>query len=141
MVQTWSHNTPESRGNETFVFHRVITNSATMHALPHVHIHEAEVNLLLKPHALASIGALRTQIPKRGPRVRTARRGMTLEPLFRSSHTRSASARRVQGYLAHEKLSPPRTLQWAYLGPWGGRRWGVGGFFSAMHPCAEGRFT
>ena len=30
----------------------------------------------------------------------------------------------LQGYLAHKKLSPPRTLQQAYLDPYGGPRGG-----------------
>ena len=61
-------------------------------------------NLLWKPHNLASLGALRAQIPTGwGFRVRGLRFGVW--------GLGQDAGREVQGYFAHNKPHPPRTLQ------------------------------
>ena len=65
---------------------------------------------------------------------------MSEVPLFRvASLTRSRQAMdrpTVQGYLAHKKMQPPRTLQYGYaLGPMMVLGEG-GGFLRARYPCS-----
>ena len=44
----------------------------------------------------------------------------------------------LQGYLAHKKQPPPRTLQQDYLGSYGGP-WGGVCFLGARYPCRGAR--
>ena len=54
--------------------------------------------------------------------------------LYQASPSYHRTTARLQGYLAHKKLPPPRTLLGLCIGPYGGP-WGGRGFSWARYPC------